>query len=115
MKFDSEKDFRESVYKWIKGGKFDETGAKDMRFLLDVLKDSDAKSAFEKKGMRAARHEMNKKNPALGDPVFKAVDSALAALKNMPRETMRNLSGNKNQIALLTALQDEIKLVLDEV
>lgn len=115
MKFDNEKDFRENVYKWIKGGKFDETGAKDMRFLLDVLKDPDAKSAFEKKGMRAARHEMNKKNPALGDPVFKAVDSALAALKSMPRETMRNLSGNKNQIALLKALQDEINQVLDEI
>lgn len=115
IKFDGDKEFRENIYKWIKTGKFDETGAKDMRFLMDVLNDADAKAAFEKRGMRAARHELNKKNPALGDPVFKAVDSALTALKNMPRETLKNLSANKNQIALLKALQDEVQLVLDEV
>jgi hypothetical protein len=113
--FDGDKTFRENIYKWIKAGKFDETGAKDMRFLMDVLKDSEAKAAFEKRGMKAARHELNKKNPALGDPVFKAIDSALTALKNMPRETLKNLSENKSQIALLKALGDEIKLVLDEV
>jgi hypothetical protein len=115
IKFDGDEHFRGDIYKWIKAQKFDETGAKDMRFLLDVLKDPDAKAAFEKKGMRAARHELNKKNPALGDPVFKAIDSALTALKNMPRETLKNLPENKNQIDLLKALHQEVKLVLDEI
>lgn len=114
VSFDSDPTFRGDVFKWIHTGKFDETGAKDMRFLPDVLKDKEIKTVFEKKGMRAARFEIQKKNPALGDPVFRSVDATLAALKTMPRETLKNLSGNENQVGLLKKLRDEVEQVLND-
>jgi hypothetical protein len=112
--FESDPVFRDDIFKWIQTGKFDETGAKDMSFLLDVLKDPDVKAVFEKKGMRAARFEIQKKDPASGDPVFRSVDSTLAALKTMPRDTLKGLSVNENQVELLKKLRDEVGQVLKD-
>lgn len=112
--FESDPDFRNDIFKWIHTGKFDDTGAKDMRLLPEVLKDPDIKALFEKKGMRVARFEIQKKNPASGDPVFRSVDATLAALKTMPRDTLKNLSENENQVELLKKLRDEVGQVLKD-
>jgi hypothetical protein len=112
--FDGDPGFRDNIYKWIREGKFDFTFSRDMRQLPEVLKDPELKAAFEKKGMAAAQFEAQKKNPALASPVFKAVESALTSLREMPRDVVRGLADNNRQVELLKNLRDEIAQVFKD-
>jgi len=112
--YEGDPSFRGKVSEWIRQGKFDLTGAKDMRQLMEVLNDKDAKKAFESKGMAAAVFEMQKKNPAMGSSTFKAVDSALHALKGMPRGEVKDLRENSREVELLGELRKEIDQLLKD-
>jgi hypothetical protein len=113
--FDGDPAFRDKVFDWIEKNRFDFTGAKDMRLLGDVLNDRDAKRAFEEKGMKAAQFEMQKKNPALGNPMFRSVKAALDAVGAMPRDVLKELKNNPQQVKLLAELRDELEQILEEV
>ena len=112
--FDGDPVFREDIFRWILEGKFDVTGAKDMRDLISVLNDKDAKAAFQERGMRAAMFELQKNNPALGSPTFRAITSALDALKLMPREEVRALAEKSRHLELLQDLRSELDGVLED-
>ena len=112
--FEGDPRFRGDIFQWILEGKFDVTGAKDMRDLMPVLNDGDAKAAFKERGMRAAQFELQKKNPALGSATFRAVGGALDALKLMSREELRGLASKPNQVELLQKLRRELDGVLQD-
>jgi len=102
---------------WVYEGKFDDTGAKDIRKLPDVLDDPDARAAFEKPGggILVAVFELQKKNPALGSRTFKAVEDALRALHDMPRHEYESIPRYPRKVEMLEELRHELETIFRHI
>jgi len=108
---------RALFFSWIRGGRLNRTGAKDVRQLMDVLEDDDARYAFEADGgdMVKAMFEMQAKNPAINSRTFAALDKAIEALRRMPRAEYEAIPDNEAQVQMLEALGKEISDALEHL
>jgi len=102
---------------WVKQGKFNLTGAKDVRKLMDVLDDPDARGLFEAEGgdMAKAVFELQAKNPAINSRTFAAIERAIRALRRMPRQEYEAIPANEAQVAMLKELEKEISDAFDHL
>jgi len=104
---------KKRFFEWVAQGKFNITGAKDVRQLPEVLKDPDARKAFESPNgsMAAAQQVLSKKNPAKQSATFWSVEQALEALRRMPRNEYEAIPDNLPQVNLLKELYNELGLI----
>ena len=104
-------------FQWVKEGKFNLTGAKDVRQLMDVLDDPDARRVFEAEDgdMVKAVFELQAKNPAINSRTFAAIERAIRALRRMPREEYEAIPENEAQVTMLKELQKEISDAFDHL
>ena len=100
----------DQFFQWVKEGRLNRTGAKDVRQLMDVLDDPDARRVFEAEDgdMVKAVFELQAKNPAINSPTFAAIERAIWALRRMPREEYEAIPENEAQLAMLKELEKEI-------
>lgn len=105
-----DRDNLRKFFQWVKEGKFNVTGAKDVRKLMDVLGDEDARHVFEAEDgdMTKAIFALQAKNPAINSRTFAALERAIEALRRMPREEYEAIPDNDAQVAMLKHLQKEI-------
>jgi len=97
-------------FEWVKEGKLNRRGAKDVRDLMDVLEDPLIRQVFEEEDgdMATAMVVVQFKNPAMSSRTFAAIERAIWALRRMPREEYEAIPANEAQVAMLKELEKEI-------
>lgn len=105
-----EKKEPETFYSWIKNGKFDSTGAKDVRYLSLIFEKPELMKIFEEDGIKKAYYEYQKKYE-ISDDSFKLVSDLIPLFKNIPEEEVKELSKDNSKILKLKKL----KKVVDDL
>lgn len=102
---------------WVAAGKFNMTGAKDVRSLPEILKDEKAVAVFTapKGNMSQALDILRSENPAQGSQHFAAIAQALEALRAMPRREFDEIPNSPPQVQLLKDLYQELKMVFSKL
>lgn len=104
-------------FEWIKNGRFDVSGAKDVRRLGEILNDEEAMEAFdgEDGSFEKALFELQKKNPAISSSTFRSVEEAIRALNNMSRFEFETISKEQNKAIMLKTLHGEIEKIFQRL
>ena len=104
-------------YLWVKDGKFNVTGARDVRRLPEILNDEEALSAFDGKNgnLEKAVFELQKKNPAISSWTFKSIEDATNALRTMPRQEYEAIPEKEAEVRMLKTLHKEIEKIFDRL
>jgi hypothetical protein len=109
-------DWMNEFFRWVRDGKFDQEGAKDVRHLPKVLKDPRIKAIFEGRGMKAARFELAKTDFEVGgNAALISVQDALSALRGIRREDFEQIKENSSYESVLKELVHEGRKVLAEI
>ncbi|MGH2567619.1 MAG: hypothetical protein ACRDGA_04720, partial [Bacteroidota bacterium] len=98
-------------YGWVKSGKFNVAGARDVRRLPEILNDEEALAAFDGKNgnLEKALFELQKKNPAISSWTFKTIEDAINALRAMPRQEYEAIPEKDAEVRMLKTLHKEIE------
>jgi hypothetical protein len=93
---------------WVNKGKFPD--AKDVRFLPDILNNSEAFKKFQSSGIREAESVLYKENPSLVSNLYSVVDQASSELENVSIAEITALqNGDKPKLEKLQRLVKAIK------
>jgi len=103
-------------FEWVAEGKFDETGAKDIRKLPEIMAHDKAWKVFQSAGgkLSVALRKVYQGRPELTSPTFEAINSAMEALKNIGLEEFKNIPNDPARLEMLTALHQKIGDMLTE-
>jgi hypothetical protein len=110
-------DNKENFFKWVKEGKFNVTGARDVRKLPEIMNDKDAFNALTGKNgtIEKAILELQLKNPALSSGTFRAVENAIYALQALPRSEYEAIPKKPNEVKMLLNLHKELVSIFNNL
>ncbi|HEY2497465.1 MAG TPA: hypothetical protein VGK24_10375 [Candidatus Angelobacter sp.] len=103
-------------FKWVAGEKFDETGAKDVRRLPDIMAHKEAWKLFQAAGGKfsTALRKVYEGRPELTSSTFEAVKTANEALKNIGLEEYKSIPRDSARLEMLSELHQRIQSMLKE-
>ena len=106
---------KEKIHTWIVEGKFNDEGARDIRELPGICSNPKLKEIFEQKGMKEAKAEMVRSDPALGSRTFSRINDAILAVRSMPLEEYNGITHNHAEVRLVLELYTELKKIIEEL
>lgn len=109
---DADPSHMDDLIEWVHADKFNRTGAKDMRDLMDVLNDRPARQTFEAKDFSAAYTVFTKANPEVDSVTFRTVREAIDALEAIPRNEIAQVRSDRHRQEMLAELADQVRAVL---
>lgn len=105
-------DHLHNLIDWIKEGKFDRTGARDLREFKPILDDPGAKAIFAKKGFDAAYLALRTSKPEVTSETFMIVKQATEVLQAIPLYELEATGSDQHRQTLLLSLRNEIDTIL---
>lgn len=105
-----------AFFKWVADDKFDETGAKDVRKLPEIMDHDQAWKFFQSPGGKfsMALRKVYEGRPELTSSTFEAVKAAMDALTNIGLEEYKSIPTDRARFEMLTALHQKVAGMLKE-
>ncbi len=98
---------------WVNAKRFKDV--RDVRILDEILKDKTLTRTFDVRGGKAAREELDQKNPARTDRYFKKIYTAIETCRSLPPEERVSAAKNDAKMEILRVLVKEAKSLLDNL
>src|SRR5438034_7383058 len=109
-------EWQQNFFRWIREGKFDAEGAKDVRYLSKVLQNPRIKEIFELQGMKAARFELAKTDfEVAGNSALVSVQQATDALRGIRHDEFNEIVENQSYDGPLKELREEVDKLLHQL
>lgn len=108
----ADEDKRNTFYNWIVQGKLSE--AKDVRKLSKIMDDKELFSSFKKEGIIEAYHKYQLMDK-IKEGATKSVKDWITTLRNIPRKELEEISNDKERVARLKELKEEIDSLLKQL
>ena len=113
------KDFRkdsknlDKFENWVFHKKIDDV--REVRNLIKILQDPEAKNEFEKKDFNAAMNILGLKDPSINSAEFKKIKDTIDVLRNLPRKELSKTVNDTSRLSLLNSLKREVDSLIKDI
>jgi hypothetical protein len=103
-----------TFFTWVAEGRFDNTGAKDVRQLPEVMEHAEAWKTFKSPNgnFSKALRKLQEGRPELSSPTFEAVKTATEALTSIGLDEYRDIPNDRARVQMLQELYNKVGDIL---
>ena len=98
---------------WVFHKKIDDV--REVRNLIKILQDPEAKNEFEKKDFNAAMNILGLKDPSINSAEFKKIKDTIDVLRNLPRKELSKTVNDTSRLSLLNSLKREVDSLIKDI